>query len=61
MDLERRLHRLEKRSGTNSGPRIIYLMPNFEAEEPDKTQYRAKITSGPWAPHLEGAQRPGDR
>lgn len=52
-DLKRRLHRLEKQSGTNFGPRIIYLMPNLESEEPDETPYSAKITSELWA-HSHG-------
>lgn len=49
MDIDRRLRRLEKRSGTNFARRIIYLHPNLEAEEPDETPYCAKITSELWA------------
>ena len=51
---ERRLDRLEQRMGVKPGPRVIYLMPNLEAEEGEETPYCVKLSSEEWA-HAFGA------
>ena len=50
---ERRLDRLEQRMAVKPGPRLIYLMPNQEAEEGEETPYRVKLSSEVWA-HVFG-------
>ena len=50
---ERRLARLEKRLEIKPGPRVIYLMPNLEADEPEETAYLVKLSSEVWA-HVSG-------
>jgi hypothetical protein len=46
---EQRLQRLERRIGLKPGPRLIYLMPNLEADEGEETPYRVKLSSEVWA------------
>ena len=50
---EQRLQRLERRMGLKPGPRVIYLMPNLEADEGEETPYCVKLSSEVWA-HVFG-------
>ena len=50
---ERRLARLELRIGIKAGPRLIYLMPNLEEDEPEESPYLVKLSSEMWA-HVSG-------
>lgn len=50
---EQRLQRLERRIGLKPGPRLIYLMPNLEADEGEETPYCVKLSSEVWA-HVFG-------
>ncbi len=49
----RRLDRLEQRMAVKPGPRLIYLIPNLEAEEGEETPYFVKLSSEVWA-HVFG-------
>lgn len=51
---EQRIERLEQRMGVKPGPRLIYLMPNLEPDEPEETPYLVKLSSDVWA-HVFGA------
>jgi hypothetical protein len=50
---KRRLDRLEQRIAVKPGPRLIYLMPNLEADEGEETPYCVKLSSEVWA-HVFG-------
>ena len=50
---EQRLQRLERRMALKPGPRVIYLMPNLEADEGEETPYCVKLSSEVWA-HVSG-------
>jgi hypothetical protein len=40
--------------GVQPGPRLIYLTPNLELDEPEETPYLVKLSSDVWA-HVFGA------
>jgi hypothetical protein len=50
----RRIERLEQRMGVKPGPRLIYLTPNLEPDEPEESPYLVKLSSDVWA-HVFGA------
>ena len=52
--LERRLKRLEQRTEIKPGPRVIYLTPWLDADEPEESPYLVKLSADRWA-HVCGA------
>ena len=48
-DLDRRIERLERRTGVKCGPRTIYITPNLESEDPEETPYLVKLSTDLWA------------
>jgi hypothetical protein len=52
--LERRLERLEQRMEIKPGPRVIYLTPWLDADEPEESPYLVKLSADLWA-HVCGA------
>jgi len=48
-NLDRRVEWLEEKLGARPGPRLIYLMPNLELDEPDETPHLVKLSSDIWA------------
>jgi hypothetical protein len=47
--LKRRLERLEQRTAIKHGPRLIYITPNLELDEPEETPYLVKLSYDIWA------------
>jgi len=52
--LERRLQRLEQRTQIKHGCRLIYISPNLQPDELQKSAYLIKLSSDLWA-HVFGA------
>lgn len=52
-NLNRRIERLEEMVVPKHGPRLIYIMPNLEEEEPEEGPGLVKLSSSCWA-HVFG-------
>ena len=53
-NLNGRIERLEEMVVPKHGPRLIYIMPNLEPEEPEEGPGLVKLSSSLWA-HVLGA------